>query len=286
MSFNRSKPTPAIQTPCDFTVATYNLNCFAFNNGRAPLNQNELNTIDGIRATNADLVFLQETHKRWEQAIRDHAPEYTTLLFRHSQASDGIGVIAKHGIQVEEVDHLYPEVEGAWFAGHITRFKKDKEWIYVINVHLRPPKDNDGYSFDSYFNTGHVRRGEVQYLYNHLKKKYDTNHILIVGDFNEGHNGAGVKWLKGGTVPKSNNPKMTELYDSFSDALYDLAGGAHTWSWPALWKFSYWAPYDHIFYSNQTLEAITCKVLLEYDWVKGPKHGSDHMPVVAQIKYK
>jgi endonuclease/exonuclease/phosphatase family metal-dependent hydrolase len=270
----------------DFIVATYNLNCFAYRQENSPYSQNELNTIDGIKETNADIVFFQETHLRWEHAIRKYLPEYTTLLFKHSQASDGIGVIAKTGIQVEFVDHLYPEVEGAWFAGLITRFRKDKEWVYVINVHLRPPKENKGYTFNSYFRSGGIRRSEVQYLYNHLRKHHDVNHILIVGDFNEGHGGSAIKWLKSSPVEKNGTTKMGELYESFSDALYDFAGSSHTWSWPAFLGFSYWAPYDHIFYTNTTLEALSCKVLHDYDWVNGQKKGSDHMPVVAILRYK
>jgi exonuclease III len=286
MSWLRTTPkAPAQVKVADFSVATYNLNSFAFRNPDDPLNESELNVLDGIGTADADVVFLQETHERWEEAIRAHLPQYTTLVFCHSQASDGIGAIAKKGVQLEFVDHLYPDVDRSWFAGLLTRFRKSErhEWIYVINVHLRPPNQ-----LNSLLTTGIVRKQECQYLYKHLMKflnDADRRHIMVVGDFNEGHGGDAVKWLLGDTTTWNNQPEMGDLYDKFGDALLEYDGSSHTWSWP-VWRFiSLWGPYDHLFYTKSGMEAISCRVLKEYDWVSGSKKGSDHMPVVATFRY-
>ena len=97
---------------------------------------------------------------------------------------------------------------------------------------------------------------------------------MICGDFNEGHDGSAVRWLRRCKFKSKNK----HLKDScLKDALYECIPSAKTWFWPLKFGLTIKGAYDHIFYTSEGLTTVQCSVMSKYDLV------SDHSPVFAKF---
>ena len=146
-------------------VLTYNVNFELF----SPT------TVDAVRATNADLVVLQESNAQWERAFRDVGYAYTE--FRAHDPDGGMAVLSRMPFQTVE-----------WRASPVGKFPA---WclraetalgtLDVLAVHLHPPLDENGL-LTGYFTTSDERVAEVR----HHMACFGRDTDLAVGDFNEG----------------------------------------------------------------------------------------------------
>ncbi|KNC75140.1 hypothetical protein SARC_12327 [Sphaeroforma arctica JP610] len=233
---------------------------------------------NAIMESNADLVCLQETHEGWQTYLeRNFKGVYPYMIFKHhlnpdinhqykeGSSAGGSAFLSKYPIK--ETFCGIPDVPGSFFPGTMIGLRSPVGVIYVLNVHLRPQISNAHKpSLMAVWSTGTVRKSEIKYL---LTKMSSHKPSIIVGDFNEGHGGDAVRWLK--YSKKNCNGK------GYKDGLSEYAETAVTWKWPLKMGLYLKGAYDHVFYNPTRIRCVGCHVMSAYELV------SDHMPVVADM---
>jgi len=230
--------------------------------------------LKAIAESKADIVCLQETHKGWEKACRKvFSKDYPTQVWKHPDGgylAAGSAIMLKSEHKLSKLEMLQPKVEGSFFPGMyavVSLNGDDKSPLSVVNVHLRPPLPMGNGSLWSFatikayfWQTGTVREGELSTFVKHWERPH-----LVLGDCNEGSNGKGYAY-------------MTK--NGYSDAV-NKANTTTTWYWPLFWKVELSGSYDHIFYDARAarVDLSECRVLTAY------KHASDHLPVVATVRW-
>jgi len=222
-------------------VLTYNVN-FGLAGDREGLN--------AIRAADGDLVLLQETTRRWEEAIRtDLADLYPYMQFHHSGGAGGMAALAKRPF--EDGGVLPAE---SWFPAWIVRAQTELGTVQVLNIHLRPGFGENGGVVSGYFTTPRIREKEIAAFAGRLDETLPT---LVVGDFNEDEDGRALKRLEA---------------NGFRTALPEFAPKAKTWRWPTS-LIDLTGRFDHVVYDAR-LEPLSIEVLEE-------QGRSDHLPLLA-----
>lgn len=164
-TIGRRRGTP---DPDGLWVLTYNVN----------FERPSESTVEAIASADADLVFLQETHARWERSIRERLGDrYPHIVFHHEPAEGGLAILSRHAF--EEVEHGRSP-EGA-FPTWAVRVSTPLGDLDVLHVHLHPPLDEDGRLITGYFTTGPTRQRELA----HHLDAFDDPPDLVLGDFNE-----------------------------------------------------------------------------------------------------
>lgn len=176
---------------------------------------------------------------------------------------------------------------------HVTLQNKKKEYFHVFVNHWPSRR-------------GGVKESEPKRLYvaEQLRKavddifeKYENNHIIIMGDLNDGCENKSVRKVLG-ALPVSNSPKAEQLYD-LTDALYKKGMGTHNYG-------GEWNMLDHLIVSGSLLDkkgtdlrkakVFNRKWMLFYHkksrqhrpnrtFSGGRYHGgySDHLPISAEF---
>jgi len=192
------------------------------------------------------------------------APRSTTSTNQQQQhlhhdeiLAGGLAILSRAPFSVEEVSYIAPSAQGSLFPAMLVKINSTRnsdfntQECYLLNVHLRPPLDEDlKPSFSSYFFTGTTRLKEIQELYHsslyyinqHLKKSQSTiRRLIIAGDFNEGHSGSAVKWLRDNSIVKSEQDKsqhstLSSKFDIMEDTLqvFTKTQQDYTWKWPLI----------------------------------------------------
>ena len=203
-----------------------------------------------IEDVDADVVILQETSPDWERALRRRfAKRYAYMSFHHCCGAGGLAVMSKHEIVDEKV---LPAV--SWFPAWRGVIETQLGRVQVLDVHLRPPFDDDGSIPGGIIKTPAIRREEMEHFVAMLDDDLPT---LIAGDFNEG---------SGGAVDAVKARGMTSALDR--------AGvSTPTWRWQGV---PFRLRLDHVFFDDDAL-ALTAADVLEV----GP---SDHFPIVARFE--
>jgi endonuclease/exonuclease/phosphatase (EEP) superfamily protein YafD len=235
-----AQPAPA-DTPT-LRVMTFNVN---FGMAGDP------ETIEAIRAEDADLILLQETNERWERALRaELGQEYPYIHFHHAGAAGGLAVLSRTPVEVVET---IPSPIG-WFPAWRLHAETAIGPIQLLNLHLRPPISDDGSWIKGYLNTPPLRQKEIRHYMSELDPALPT---LVAGDFNESAEGQVVGFLRA---------------EGLESALEEFAPGADTWRWP-LPVGSVSTQLDHVAYDQRRLTPIDAHVRRA--------GNSDHYPVVT-----
>jgi endonuclease/exonuclease/phosphatase family metal-dependent hydrolase len=236
-------PPPAERAT--LTVLTYNVN-YGISGDRE--------TIDLLRAQDADVVFLQETTDAWEAALRrDLGERYPHVAFKHCCGAGGLGVMSKHPFETRE--YIAPP-EGGWFPAWRFIVHAPIGSFQALNVHLRPQLSDSGSLLTGMFLTPPIRLAEIETYYPKLDPSLPT---LVVGDFNENGRGGAIRFLED---------------RGFRSALPAASGAAPTWRWQtSLGEIS--EQLDHLVFDAR-LEVVDVRV------VDGGR--SDHLPVVARVR--
>lgn len=202
-----------------------------------------------------DVVLLQETTEVWERSIRGELSErYPHMLFEHCCGAGGLAILSKQPI--ESIAYI-PAPEPGWFPAWIVQAETAIGKVQLLNVHLRPPVNDQGSWVRGYFSTPEIRITEMRAYHEHLDKDLPT---IIAGDFNEGEDGKVIAFLRD---------------ENFAPVLQDYSPGAKTWRWQtSVGTIS--TQLDHIVYDQTSLEPIEAKVL--------DQGYSDHLPVVARFR--
>ncbi len=227
-------------------VVTYNINW-----GGA----NAQNVVRYLLETDADLIFLQETHRSWESYLKKNlSKSYPYSAFLPSGGAGGIAFMSKY--ELSNVRAL--EADIGWFPGLIADVKTELGPVQVLNVHLKPPLTETGSATASvYYDTPALHRRELA----HFLKAADLNAPLIIaGDYNESERRGAVKKL---------------LANGYTDALSLYDTRSKTWLWKVMPGVTLSNRYDHIIFSKHfyCTGAEVTKV-----------NASDHLPVLAALK--
>jgi endonuclease/exonuclease/phosphatase (EEP) superfamily protein YafD len=245
-SSSRAAPTPgpidgAAHAGPSIKVLTYNMN---YGLG------GDASGVEAIAYADADLVLLQETTPAWATALRAAlVGRYPHMIFRDCCGAGGLGVLSKRPF--EEKD--YAHAPAGWFPAWRLVVESPLGPLQVLNVHLHPQISEGGSVVSGYFSTPPVRAAEMAEYYALLDPSLPT---LVVGDFNEDHDGRAVGYL-------------TER--GFRSALSELTGCQPTWHWRTSLG-TVQAEFDHLVHDAR-LRPLEVRVL--------PMGRSDHFPLLG-----
>lgn len=228
------------------SVMTYNVN---WGGPRPDL------AVEIISQSDADIVCLQETTRPWEDYLRKNLQhDYATMEFRTTpgRAGGGLGILSTYALQ--NVDYI--PSRNNFFDGWIVMVQTPLGPVQILNVHLKPPVNDEGkFGVSGYVVSQDDREEELKYFLSHAQ---DDVPVIVLGDFNEGENGKAVGWLED---------------QGFTNALPAFDRYTHTWHWD-LGLFNVKRRLDHILYPD-SLQCYSALVL--------KRGGSDHYPVLAII---
>ena len=230
-SATKPKPKP-------MRIMTYNVNY-----GLA----GDQDTLEAIRAGDADLVLLQETNSAWRQAIEGAlAADYPHSRFRDWGLAGGLGVLSRWPIREE---HFTPSPHG-WFPAWRLIIDTPRGALQVFNLHLRPPLSARGTFLDRFTITAKHRVKEITSYFQHVDPAIPA---LFAGDFNEDAQGGAIAFLR---------------KNGYRDVMGDILPDTPTWRWDTPMGKVHWQ-LDHVVY-GRGLRARTVKVL--------QAGRSDHLP--------
>ncbi len=238
-----TEPTPAPAKPVaggSLTVASYNVN-FGLTGDQ--------DILELLRDLGADVVFLQETHRGWERAIRaELADEFPHMAFRHHRVRPG-GLAVLSRFPFDDGGEI-SETAGAFPAWRVV-VDSDLGRVQFLNVHLYPPvlRHRRGW-WRAYFESQKIHREEIEGFAEALDPELPT---VVLGDFNEDAAGPAVKWLQARGLSLA------------------LSERAPTWRWETRLGTIHWE-LDHVLHGPR-LRTVSAKVV--------EAGSSDHFPIVA-----
>ena len=210
--------------------------------------------LEVIKASDADIVCLQETNLEWEVYLRPRlAQTYPVIEFRHDEKRLGGGLAIFSRLPAVDVAYVASDID--WYDGWIMAFATPAGPVQVNNVHLQPGENERGrFTASAYLAARNNHAHEIQRNYRQLLPGLPAP---VVGDFNEDDDGKAIEWLE--------NKGMT-------NALPEFDRRSPTWRW-LVGPFVVHHRLDHIIYGG--LYAFSARVL--------NAGGSDHMPVIADF---
>jgi endonuclease/exonuclease/phosphatase (EEP) superfamily protein YafD len=239
-----SPPAPAAPAPIPdgprFTIATYNVYADA---------PGDPATIDAIRRTDADVVFLQETTAAWEAPLRRALGRaYPHAAFRAARDRFG-GLAVLSRVPFDEGAVLRPDAGP--FPAWLVEVESPLGRLAILNLHLFPPvRWRERGWLRAYLDSQVVHVREVAGFLSALAPRTPA---LIVGDLNEAAGGDAVRTLEAAGYRGALDPSVP------------------TWRWttdhgPVALQL------DHILHTAE-LALVTARVI--------EAGRSDHLPVVA-----
>ena len=246
--FGREPRAPR-QGAFHFTIATYNLNN---DDGANPW------TLDAIRASDADIVCLQEVTELWRVAITSrYAASYPYLAFKIDEGGGaaGLGILSRFPIR----DGGFHEGPNGWHPAWHHLVDTPNGTFKILNTHLRMATGQHGNALQSYLRAGADHEFEIRLF---LSQNTDEVPTVVAGDFNEGPNGAAVRHLE---------------HVGFRNALPLFHPDEPTWRHRRWLVFQFKQELDHIMFDG-AFEPVNA-------WVV-QNGASDHLAVVAHLEAK
>lgn len=238
----RTARAPALNEPV-LQVLTYNLNY-----GIA----GDESTVAAILERDADVVLLQETNARWQQALQPLlSKRYPGQAWLDGQAASGMAILSKHPLEAKALAN-----PNGWFPAIRAVTDTPLGRVQLLGVHLHPPVSESGSWVSGYLSTGGVRRDEMAHFLAKLDPSMPT---IVAGDFNEDARGDALQLLE---------------RHGLRTALPELHPAAKTWRWPLTQSLELTAQLDHVAYGPE-LEPIDARVTRT--------GNSDHFPVVVDF---
>lgn len=165
---------------------------------------------DYLACSGADVICLQETNRRWQDALRALRPAYPHSYYLDSGRAGGSAILSKHPLSGVEA---LPNTNG-WFPALTACAATPIGMVRFLNIHLHPPVTEQGQvTVAAYVSTSGVRRDEIERFMKRIDRKYPT---VVLGDFNEGEDRAALGWMRA---------------NGYSNALSAFDRSTPTWSW-------------------------------------------------------
>jgi len=204
-----------------------------------------------IEELDGDVVLLQECTPALEHALgasRAVRQRYPHARFHDREGPGGLAVLSRFPIVTDE---LLPEV--TWFPAWRGVVATPLGPVQFLNVHLRPPFDDEGSMVAGLLVTPALRAREMSSFATALDEGLPT---VVAGDFNEESGGAlDVLRARG-----------------MQDALEKVRGVATTWRWSGV---PIRLRLDHVFADEDEL-AVREAAAIE-------RGRSDHFPIVVAM---
>jgi len=211
-------------------------------------------TLAAIEGGKADVVFLQEINRAWEQALRAKlGATYPHAAFYPRGGAGGIGVMSRLPIRAQQL--ISREEDDGWFPALRLVLDTPLGDVQVLVVHLRPPVSDGGSFIAGHFTAPAIHEKEIARFCATLDHALPT---LVVGDFNEEEDGRAVAYL-------------ARAEWKMKSALPEFAPDRPTWRWPTSFH-TFERRLDHIIYDLR-LEPLKVEVI--------DAGNSDHFPVVG-----
>ncbi len=150
-------------------------------------------TAIGVR-TDADLVLLQEITQTWQDELTARLGDrYPHRVFHfYERKAGGLAVLSKLPF---DGDQLFDSPATSWFPAERFTVHAPVGDIQVLNVHLRPAIDRNGW-VTGFFTTQAIRVTEVTaYAHRAQHLTRDAMPTIVAGDFNEYSEGGAVEHL-------------------------------------------------------------------------------------------
>jgi endonuclease/exonuclease/phosphatase family metal-dependent hydrolase len=233
-----------------FVIATYNINW-----GNVDLNE----TVQTIRASEADLVCLQETNRESERYLRRYLrDEYRHKRFFPGRFAAGFGFLSK--VPLRHVERFKPQA--GMFSAYSTEVRLGGRAVQVISVHLTPIRAQKGNGLRDtlrvFAQTEEVHVHEIKSIYDRVSSEMPT---VILGDFNSPPHFFAPQYLM--------RKGFVDSLGSVADASAELT----TWQWPldgVELKFRI----DYVFHTKD-MRTISSRII--------PTQASDHNLVVSTL---
>jgi endonuclease/exonuclease/phosphatase family metal-dependent hydrolase len=244
-------------TAIQFRLATYNIN-FG--------NPNLSAVIDAIKASDADIVCLQETNARSAAVLKlAFGKQYNYIRFNGTvkpYLAGGFAVLSR----VPIVNEWFIPARHGLFGIHAFEVKLNDRELQIFSVHMQPVRiprgggvRNLAATLTAFSKNKETHEQEIAQVLQHVRKDRPT---LIVGDFNSLTNGKAPEALRD-----------NGFVDSFA-SVNEEPGKNATWHWPT--KYGEIAlRFDYIFHT-ESLRTIDSRVI--------KTAGSDHYLVVSQLE--
>jgi len=232
-----------------FVIESYNINGDMWGNQA---------TLAAIGSGDADIVCLQELTDGWQTAIESrYASRYPYRMFKATPnaSAAGLGIISRFPLQ----DGGWHEGPSGWHPAWHYLVQTPHGVFKVLNAHLRNATGEHGGTVQSYLTTPDDHRYEIQLF---VAENSATLPTVILGDFNEGPDGAAVQYLQG---------------VGFQNALPLFHPGQPTWRYGRSVGGQLTQEDDHILFDD-SFEPLNA-------WVVNGG-ASDHLPVLAHFEAK
>lgn len=134
------------------------------------------------------MVFLQEVSPRWEEVLRErYVHIYPHMLFAPAGGAGGLGVMSR--FPLEDAGFL-PAVlkHPAW----LVRVRAPQGDLIVLNVHLRASTRPGQNLISGLLGMSADHEAEIRAFF----RAANAEPHVVVGDFNEGADGAALEWLE------------------------------------------------------------------------------------------
>lgn len=238
--------TPREPTPgrMHFKIATFNV---FDHKATDPAN------LEAIGRLGAEVVALEEVTHEAEPLIRArYAERYPNMAF-HPSGSAGLGFLSIWPIEDRGLTDLGDGWHPAWHVYVTTPSGK----LDVLVVHLKPVATGGFNTVSAVTTLGSDHVKEMKLYVEKIAKDYP---VVVLGDFNEGPDGAAVRYLED---------------HGFQNALPLYRPGQFTWKAPRSVGGQFTQTIDHILFDGQleSLNAYTMNIGV-----------SDHIPVVAHLQ--
>lgn len=268
---NTKKEQPEI-IDGEFKIVTYNVDC-AGNNDKV---------VEAVAYSGADIVCLQETHRRWKKKFEQNEIVMREYPVQHwydpppSAGPGGIAILSKFPFVNQSLLNNTDIIEGSWFPLWSGITTINNKFLQIGIVHLRPPLDALGYkwSISSPFTTNKIRLQESKFLLDSLhqiqvelgstKKNIPT---IVLGDFNENDCGPSCSFF-------SSSAKMKNAVNEKIPSSIET----HRFPIPNYPDYILRSRLDHLFYS-ENLICNHCEVIPGYEG------ASDHHPILGSFTF-
>ena len=236
------EPTPGVP---HFKIQSYNVESG---------DHDDPGTVAAVGRNHADVICLQETTPEFETVLRErYSEEYPYQIYRHHWPGPaGLAVLSKFPV---EDSGWHPGPNGWHPAWHVVVDTPDGKF-QILNVHLRSKHAGNGNVMSSYLSSNDDHLYEIQLFVEQCNNGLPS---IVLGDFNEGLDGAAVGFLEG---------------RGFRNILPLYRPGQHTWRSSSVAN-QLTQTLDHILF-DQAFEPLNA-------WVNNVG-GSDHLPLVAHVE--
>lgn len=237
------EPTPG---KAHFRVTSYNIKV-----ERAT----DAETVEAVGSTDADVLCLQEVNAEWQAVLQTrYASAYPYMLFAAKENAGGMGWLSRFPLTDRGVVQPPAGIHPGW----VVEVQLATFTLQLVGVHLRSLFNGEASPPANFLEVGDLHRSEIEMFFQRTNATLPT---VVLGDFNEGMEGAAVRWLAS---------------RGYQNALHTFHPGQYTWSGPSVGQ-TYDLAIDHIM-AGSAFELLDART-----WRLG---NSDHLPLTAHLELR